>query len=87
MTIRFGKRCGWCWIKSLGTERGLIYGMGHAVYTLSDPRAIMLRDNAEKLAKIKGMEDEFQLLKKIEQLTPEVFAEKKDLLQEYLCKC
>ena len=64
--------------KKLGDGSGLIYGMGHAVYTLSDPRAIMLRDNAEKLAKIKGMEDEFQLLKKIEQLTPEVFAEKKD---------
>ena len=63
--------------KKLGDGSGLIYGMGHAVYTLSDPRAIMLRDNAEKLAKIKGMEDEFRLLKKVEQLTPEVFAEKK----------
>ena len=63
--------------KKLGDGSGLIYGMGHAVYTLSDPRAVMLRDNAEKLAKIKGMEEEFHLLKKIEQLTPEVIAEKK----------
>lgn len=63
--------------KQLGDGSGLIYGMGHAVYTLSDPRAIMLRDNAGKLAAIKGMEDEFRLLKKIEQLTPEVFAETK----------
>ena len=54
--------------KKLGDGSGLIYGMGHAVYTLSDPRAIMLRDNAEKLAKIKGMEDEFQLLKRLNSL-------------------
>ncbi len=63
--------------KQLGDGSGLIYGMGHAVYTLSDPRATILRDNAAKLASIKGMEDEFNLLKKIEQLTPEVFAETK----------
>lgn len=63
--------------KQLGDGSGLIYGMGHAVYTLSDPRATMLRDNAAKLAAIKGMEDEFRLLKKVEQLTPEVFAETK----------
>lgn len=68
--------------KKIGDGSGLIYGMGHAVYTLSDPRAIMLRDNAEKLAKIKGMEEEFQLLKKIEQLTPEVFAEKKGVTKD-----
>jgi len=63
--------------KQLGDGTGLIYGMGHAVYTLSDPRAIMLRDSAEKLAEIKGMEDELNLLKKVEQLSPEVFAENK----------
>ncbi|MBR6789715.1 MAG: citrate synthase [Oscillospiraceae bacterium] len=63
--------------KKKGDGTGLIYGMGHAVYTLSDPRAVILRDNAEKLADKKGMRDEFELLKKIEQLTPVVMAEKK----------
>ncbi|MBQ4050698.1 MAG: citrate synthase [Oscillospiraceae bacterium] len=63
--------------KKKGDGTGLIYGMGHAVYTLSDPRAVILRDNAEKLADAKGMRDEFELLKKIEQLTPVVMAERK----------
>lgn len=52
---------------------GLIYGMGHAVYTLSDPRALLLKKQAEELAKEKGMEEEFELYKLIEELTPEVF--------------
>lgn len=56
---------------------GLIYGMGHAVYTLSDPRAVILKANAEKLAKGTEFEREFDLLKKVEELTPELFAEVK----------
>ena len=56
--------------------------MGHAVYTLSDPRAIMLRDSAEKLADEKGMRDEFELLKKVERLTPQVMAERKGSQKE-----
>lgn len=63
--------------KKKGDGTGLIYGMGHAVYTLSDPRAVILRDNAEKLADAKGMRDEFELLKKVEKLTPAVMAERK----------
>lgn len=54
-------------------KTGLIYGMGHAVYTLSDPRAVLLKKKAKKLAKEKGMEEEFGLYKMIERLTPEVF--------------
>jgi citrate synthase len=57
---------------------GLIYGMGHAVYTLSDPRCILLRDEAEKLAKQVGRVDEFDLHKKVEKLAPEVFKEIKN---------
>ena len=53
---------------------GLVYGMGHAVYTLSDPRAILLKQKAIELAKEKGMDDEFNLYASIEKLTPGVFA-------------
>ena len=56
---------------------GLIYGMGHAVYTLSDPRAVLLKNKAKELAKIKHMESEFALYDTIERITPELFAERK----------
>lgn len=56
---------------------GLIYGMGHAVYTLSDPRAVILKENAHKLAEGTEFEKEFRLLETVERLTPELFAEKK----------
>ena len=58
-----------------GDGSGLIYGMGHAIYTLSDPRAEMLKHYAERLAAQKGYEDDFRLLEAVERLTPEVFAE------------
>lgn len=51
---------------------GLIYGIGHAVYSISDPRAIILKKYAEDLAKEKGLEDEFQLYETIERMAPEV---------------
>ena len=56
---------------------GLIYGQGHAVYTISDPRAILLRDKAAELAKEKGMMVEYNLYRSIEKLAPEVLAEEK----------
>ena len=56
---------------------GLIYGMGHAVYTCSDPRSMILRDKAEHLAQSKGRMDEFSLLRSVERLTPDVFAKVK----------
>jgi citrate synthase len=52
---------------------GLIYGQGHAVYTKSDPRAILLRNKASLLAVEKGLVEEFNLYRLIETLTPEVF--------------
>ncbi len=63
--------------KEAGDGTGLIYGMGHAVYTLSDPRAVILKKNAMKLAAGTPFEDEFMLLDAVERLTPKVFAEVK----------
>lgn len=60
-----------------GDGTGLVYGMGHAIYTLSDPRAVILKENAIKLAKGTDFEKEFMLLDAVERLTPEVFAEVK----------
>ena len=53
-------------------KAGLIYGMGHAIYTLSDPRAVLLKRFARSLAETKGMLDEFELFERVERLTPEV---------------
>ncbi len=60
--------------KQAGDKSGLIYGIGHAVYTKSDPRAIILRKQAKKLAIEKGFERQFTLLCKVEQLGPVAFA-------------
>ena len=57
---------------------GLIYGMGHAIYTLSDPRAVMLKEKARELAWLKGREKEFALYELVEKLTPKVFAASKN---------
>lgn len=54
-------------------KKGLIYGMGHAVYTLSDPRAVLLKEKARELANAKGFNKEFDLYQRVEKLTPEVF--------------
>ena len=51
---------------------GLVYGMGHAVYTKSDPRAVILKRFARELAQGTGFEAEFKLLETIERLSPEV---------------
>ncbi len=63
--------------KEAGDGSGLIYGMGHAVYTLSDPRAKILRRHAEELAAEKGLSDDFELYRRVERLTPELMAELK----------
>ncbi len=60
-----------------GDGSGLIYGMGHAVYTKSDPRAVILKQNAMKLAKGTDIEKEFLLLDAVERLSPEVYHESK----------
>lgn len=58
-------------------RKGLVYGMGHAVYTLSDPRSVLLKEKAYELAKIKGWEAEFNLLDSIERQTKELLSERK----------
>ncbi len=62
--------------KKAGDGSGLIYGMGHAIYTLSDPRAVILKQFARSLAETKGMLDEFQLYESVERLTPCVMAQR-----------
>ena len=61
--------------KEAGDGSGLIYGMGHAVYTLSDPRAVILKSHARKFSENTEFEDEFKLLELIETLTPQILAE------------
>ena len=58
-------------------KAGLIYGMGHAVYSISDPRARVLKGYVERLAEEKGMHDEFELYSRVERMAPAVIAEEK----------
>jgi len=58
-------------------KSGLIYGVGHAVYTKSDPRTILLKQKAQELAAEKGLEKEYKLYTLIEKLAPEVFFKEK----------
>ena len=62
--------------KEAGDRSGLIYGMGHAVYTLSDPREKLLKENAMKLAEGTDFYDEFLLLDAVERIAPDVLREK-----------
>ena len=57
---------------------GLIYGIGHAVYTLSDPRAVLLEEKARELAMESGHEEEYGLYQKMAELTPKIFQEEKN---------
>ena len=59
--------------KAAGDGTGLIYGLGHAVYTLSDPRTDMLREKARALAKAKGRDEEMALYEMIEHIGPGLF--------------
>ena len=56
-------------------KSGLIYGMGHAIYTLSDPRAKLLKSMSKKLAENKNLVDDFLLCDYIERRTPQLYAE------------
>lgn len=60
-------------------RKGLIYGMGHAVYSLSDPRAQIFKSFVERLAKAKGRDEEFRIYSAVERLAPEVIAEKRKI--------
>ena len=56
-------------------RKGLIYGIGHAIYTLSDPRALLLKEKARELSREKGMDEEYMLYSTIEKIAPQVMAE------------
>ncbi len=58
-------------------KAGLIYGMGHAVYSLSDPRADILRTYAKQLSEEKGMQEEYKLYETVEKLAPKIISEKR----------
>ena len=58
--------------------QGLIYGLGHAVYTLSDPRATLLKEKARDLAKIKGREADFLFVENVEKIGQKLIQEKFD---------
>lgn len=60
-------------------RKGLIYGMGHAVYSISDPRATVLEGFVKQLSDTKGRQDEFELYSMVERLAPEVIAEKRSI--------
>ncbi len=65
--------------KEAGDGSGLIYGMGHAVYTLSDPRAKILKEKAREFSAGTEFEDDFILLDTIEKLTPQIIMNKKGI--------
>ncbi|OPX92368.1 citrate/2-methylcitrate synthase [Pelotomaculum sp. PtaB.Bin117] len=54
---------------------GLIYGIGHAVYSISDPRTVIFKEHIARLAKEKGLEDEYNLYLKVEEKAPEIIGE------------
>ena len=60
---------------------GLIYGMGHAVYTISDPRELILKGFAEKLANEKGMQDEFLLHDTVERIAAELIMARRHVIK------
>lgn len=60
-------------------QSGLIYGIGHAVYSISDPRAVIFKKYVAELAKAKGLDEEFKLYSKVEKLAPEVIAKERKM--------
>ncbi|MCH5253472.1 MAG: citrate/2-methylcitrate synthase [Lachnospiraceae bacterium] len=58
---------------------GLIYGVGHAVYSKSDPRAVIFKSFVEQLSKEKGLQEEFELYSLVERLAPEVIAKERQI--------
>ncbi len=65
--------------KEAGDGSGLIYGIGHAIYTISDPRAIILKESARELAEEMGKQKEFKLYEAIERIAPQVFKDEKGI--------
>lgn len=60
-------------------KSGVVYGMGHPVYSVSDPRALVFKDYVKNLAAEKNMEEEFALYELIEELAPKIIAEEREI--------
>ena len=60
-------------------QRGLIYGMGHAVYSISDPRATIFKKFVEQLAREKGRDKDFRLYSMVEELAPKIIARERHI--------
>lgn len=58
---------------------GLVYGIGHAVYSLSDPRSLILREFVEELAQSKGAHEEYDFYSKVERLAPQVISQRRKM--------
>lgn len=69
--------------KEVGDGSGLIYGIGHPVYTKTDPRELILKENARELAYKHGLGDDYELLCAVERLSPALLKEKRGL--EHVC--
>lgn len=71
--------------KEVFDHAGLIYGMGHAVYTLSDPRAVILKKYAKALSIEKGAEEEFALYERVERIAAECIMAHKHVFKPICC--
>lgn len=67
--------------KEVFDKKGLVYGMGHAVYSLSDPRERVFKSYVEELAKEKGREQDLLLYENIEEIAPQIIAEKRRIFK------
>ena len=67
--------------KEAGDGSGLIYGMGHAVYSLSDPREVVFKGYVEQLAHEKGRDKDLALYNKIEHMAPQLIAEERKIFK------
>ena len=65
--------------KEVFDKQGLIYGIGHAIYSVSDPRFEVFKSYVESLAKEKGLEEEFKLYEKVAFLAPKVISENRNI--------
>ncbi|MDD3382954.1 MAG: citrate/2-methylcitrate synthase, partial [Bacilli bacterium] len=65
--------------KEVFDKTGLIYGIGHAVYSLSDPRVDVLKSIVKELAHANGWDEDFELYDKIEKLAPEIISNKRKM--------
>ncbi len=66
-------------------KQGLIYGMGHAIYSISDPRADIFKGFVKKLAHAKGYDKEYELYQRVERLAPEIISSKRKMYKGVNC--